>query len=119
MQFFAILMNKFWKLSMRAATVGLSVGAAINASAAPSHVTVSEADARTTALAAVRSGTIASAELETENGKSVWSFDIKSPKTSAVTEVQVDATTGRIVSKKLESVADQKKEAQADKGTKR
>ncbi len=112
-------MNKFWKHSMRAATVGLSLGAAINASSEPSAATVSEADARTTALSAVRSGAIQSAELETENGRLVWSFDITSPKNSVVTEVQVDAKTGRIVSKKLESVSDQKKEVRADKETKR
>ena len=111
-------MNKFWKLSMRAATLGLSVGAAMNASPAPAPAAVSEAAARTTALAAVPSGVIQSAELETENGKLVWSFDIKSPHTSVVTEIQVDANTGRVVSKKLESVSEQRQESRADKKAK-
>lgn len=108
-------MNKYWKLSMRAATLGLSVGTAMNASSAPARATVSEAAARTTALAAVPSGTIRSAELETESGKLVWSFDIKGPQTSVITEIQVDANTGRVVSKRLESVSEQRKESQADK----
>lgn len=115
-------MNKFWKLSMRAATAGLSAGAAIGASSAPSTATtatVSEGTARTVALSAVHAGTILSAELETEHGKLVWSFDIKSPKTAVVTEVQVDARTGRIVSRKLESINDQRREAQADNQAKR
>lgn len=113
-----LIMNKYWKLSMRAAMLGLTVGTAMNASSAPARATVSEAAARTTALAAVPSGTIQSAELETENGKLVWSFDIKSPQTSVITEIQVDANTGRVVSKKLESVDEQRKEAQGDKKAK-
>ena len=94
------------------------------ASAGPSpHSTsgakVSEADARATALAAVPAGIVQSAELEIEHGKQVWSFDIKAPKSADVVEVQVDAMTGTIVSKKMESVKDQKKEALADQKTKR
>ncbi len=112
-------MNKFWKLSMRAATVGLSIGAAMSASSMPSRTVVSEIDARTIALGAVPSGNIQSAELETENGKLVWSFDIARPKTSVITEIQVDATTSRIVSNRTESRKEQAKEARADKSTKR
>ena len=49
---------------------------------------------------------------------SSWSFDIKQANSANVVEVQVDARTGAVVSKKVESPADQAKEAKADKETK-
>ena len=76
---------------------------------------VTEADARATALAAVPGATVQSAELEIEHRKLVWSFDLKVPKSADVVELQVDARTGRIVSRKTETPADQAKEAAADK----
>ena len=42
---------------------------------------VTEAQARSTALARVVNGTVKSSELEKENGKLIWSFDIATPKT--------------------------------------
>jgi uncharacterized membrane protein YkoI len=75
---------------------------------------VAESTARATALARVPAGTIESAELEHENGKHVWSFDIKVPRSVNVVEVQVDAITGLIVSEKTETPVDQAKEASAD-----
>ncbi len=80
---------------------------------------VAESAARATALAAVPSGAVQSSELETEGGKQIWSFDIREAKSADVVEVQVDAKTGLIVSKKRETPADQKREAQADRKTKR
>lgn len=59
---------------------------------------VTEAQARSIALAEVVNGTVKSSELEKENGKLIWSFDIATPKTGNITEVQVDAKTGKIVS---------------------
>ena len=79
---------------------------------------VTEADARATALATVPGATVQSAELEIEYRKLVWSFDLKTPKSADVVEVQVDARTGRIVSRKTETPADQAKEAAADKAVK-
>lgn len=76
---------------------------------------VTESDARATVLAKVPGGTVESAELEIEHGKLIWSFDISYPKSKNVVEIQVDARTGRIVSKKSESPAEQAKEAKADK----
>ncbi|MDQ2944375.1 MAG: PepSY domain-containing protein [Acidobacteriota bacterium] len=66
-------------------------------------------------MAKVPGETVQSAELEIEHGKLVWSFDIKDSKAPDVIEVQVDAKTGHIVSKKTESPAEQAKEAKADK----
>lgn len=76
---------------------------------------VSEHEAGETALAKVPGGTIKDGELEREHGKLIWSFDIAKPKTKSITEVQVDAVTGKIVSTKLESVKDQAREAKADR----
>ncbi len=49
-------------------------------------------------------GKIASAELERENGKLIYSFDIKSGK-GAVTEVNVNAMNGEIVAVHHETAA--------------
>ena len=75
---------------------------------------VTEAEARATALAKLPGSTVQSAELENEHGKLVWSFDIKAFKSTKVVEVLVDAKTGRIISKKTESPAEQAREAKAD-----
>jgi hypothetical protein len=84
----------------------------------PSHPKVSESAARATALARVKGGIVQSTELEREAGRLVWSFDIERPGSKDVTEIWVDANTGRIVSKKQETPAEQAKEVQADKVSK-
>ena len=53
-------------------------------------------------------------ELETENGRKVWSFDIETPGTKNITEVQIDANSGAVVSKKVETEADEEKEKKED-----
>jgi hypothetical protein len=84
----------------------------------PSHPKISESAARVTALARVKGGIVQSTELEREAGKLVWSFDIERPGSKNVTEILVDANTGRIISKRQETPAEQAKEAQADKAPK-
>lgn len=76
--------------------------------------TVSESDARATALARVGNGTIRSAELEKEHGALVWSFDIARSNTKGVTEVQVDAKTGKVVSVNKESPTQEAREAKIE-----
>jgi uncharacterized membrane protein YkoI len=80
---------------------------------------VTQTAAQKTALAKVPKGKIKSGELEREHGKLVWSFDISTPGSKNVTEVQVDAKTGKIVSVKVETPKDQAKEAAADKKEKK
>ena len=75
---------------------------------------VTEAEARRAALATVANGTIQSSELEKENGILIWSFDIRTPKTRAVTEVHVDARTGKVISKSLERPAQERAEKKAE-----
>jgi len=64
---------------------------------------ISEADARTMALAKVPGGSFSSSELEKEHGRLIWSFDIVQVGSKNITEVQVDAKTGKIVSTKVET----------------
>lgn len=75
---------------------------------------IPEADARAAALQKVPDGIVASSELEKEHGKLIWSFDIKRPDSKDITEIQVDAKTGAIVSTQVETPADQARENAAD-----
>lgn len=77
--------------------------------------TVTEAAAQKTALEHAPKGKIKEAELEKENGVLVWSFDIAMPGTKDITEIQVDAKTGKVVSTEVETEADQAKEKTEDK----
>jgi len=76
---------------------------------------VTKADAEKTALAKVPNGTISASELEKEHGKLIWSFDIAMPQSKNITEVQVDAITGKIASVQVETPKDQANEAAADR----
>src|SRR3979411_1911868 len=76
---------------------------------------ISEADARTMALAKVPGGSISSSELEKEHGRLIWSFDIAQVGSKNITEVQVDAKTGKIVSTKIETPDKERQEAIAEK----
>lgn len=69
-----------------------------------------------TALAKVPGGSIRSSELEREHGKLIWSFDISKPKTRNISEVQVDAKTGTVVSETTETPKQQRAEAIKEKG---
>lgn len=75
---------------------------------------VSKADAEKTALAKVPGGTIKEGEIEEEDGKLVWSFDITTPGSKDITEVLVDAKTGEVVSVDKETPEDQAKEKAED-----
>ena len=71
---------------------------------------VSRADAEKTALAKVPNGTIKEGELEKEKGKLIWSFDIATPDTKDITEVNVNAIDGSIVGIEHETPKQQEKE---------
>lgn len=75
---------------------------------------VSEKAAQATALAKVAKGQIVSSELEQENGRLIWSFDISRPKSRNITEIQVDAKTGMIVSSTVETPRKEANEAIAE-----
>lgn len=71
--------------------------------------------ARKTALEKVPGGKVRESELEMENGKLVWSFDLKVKGKSGVDEVLVDAITGDVVSVEHETPTQEAKEAKAEK----
>jgi uncharacterized membrane protein YkoI len=98
------------------ATSGLAAAEETEAQLA-SLVKVSKADAQKAALEKVPNGRVESAELEKEHGKLVWSFDIAKPNTKNITEVQVDAKTGRIAAVAEETPKDEAKEAKAESAT--
>ena len=79
------------------------------------EATVPEADARRTALAAVPGGKVEQHELERENGKLIYSYDIKVAGKPGVEEVHVDALTGKMIKKEHETPAKEAKEAAGEK----
>lgn len=77
---------------------------------------ISKDDAEKAAMAKVPNGTIKEAELEKENGKLQWSFDVATPDSKDITEVNVDAITGDVISMGKESAESEAKESSEDKG---
>ena len=75
---------------------------------------VSRAEAVRIALGQAPNGTVKEAELEKEKGKLIWSFDIATPGSKDITEVNVDAITGAVVSVEKETPEQQRKEKAAD-----
>ena len=80
---------------------------------------IAEAAARKTALAAVPGGKVQSHELERENGKLIYSYDIKVAGKSGVEEVNVDAMTGEIVAHEHEDAKAEAKEKKAEAAKKK
>src|SRR5437868_6417229 len=76
---------------------------------------VSRAEAEKIALAKVKDGRIVEGELEKEHRKLIWSFDIATPGSKNITEVHVDAKTGKVISVETETPADQAKEKKEKK----
>jgi uncharacterized membrane protein YkoI len=107
---------------MLSLTLGMVLGfAGANFAAQPSEAElmkqakITKAEAEQIALAKVSQGIVRSVEIENEKGHLVWSFDIARPGTNDITEILVDAKTGKIISTQTESPRDQAKEAAADK----
>lgn len=71
--------------------------------------------AESIALAKVPHGVVKSAELEQEHGALVWSFDIATPGSKDIHEVQVDAKSGAIVATEIETPHAQAQERAADR----
>jgi uncharacterized membrane protein YkoI len=76
---------------------------------------ITRSEAEKIALERVKGGQILQAELEKEHGKLIWSFDIATPNTKDVTEVQVNAKNGKIVAVEIETPAAQEKEKRKEK----
>lgn len=78
------------------------------------QATITPDAARKTALAQVPNGTIAEQEIEMENGKLAYSFDIKVPGKSGIEEVLVDAKTGAMIAHEHETPKQQAEERAKD-----
>ena len=76
---------------------------------------ISKETAQQTALAKVPNGTVKECEIEKEKGKLIWSFDVATPDSKDITEVNVDAVTGDIVNVEKESAKSEAKEATGGK----
>ena len=71
---------------------------------------VTKHQAKRIALARIKGGTIKSVELEKENGMLIWSIDVAQPSKKDITDLWVDATTGKITAVEIETAAVEKKE---------
>lgn len=74
---------------------------------------ISKQQAIKAALLEVKGGKITSSELEKEEGKLVWSFDVKAG--GKITEVWVDAYSGKVIKTEEESPAKEKSEKEEKK----
>ena len=103
-----------------AVTFGLSLTGALAQDDAKlvNQAKVSKAGAEKIALGKVPDATVKSAEIETEGGKLIWSFDLSRPGSKDITEVNIDALSGKIIKVEIEKPKDQAKEAQEDKKAK-
>jgi len=70
---------------------------------------ITKAEAEKIALAQVKNGTVKESDLEEEDGTLVWCVDITTRDSKEITEVLVDAQTGKVVSQKKETPGDQQK----------
>ena len=79
---------------------------------------VTKQQAKKIALARVKRGAIRRVELEKENGLLIWSVDIAQPPKKNLTDVWVDATTGKITAVEVETPITEKKEVAEEKAKK-
>lgn len=103
---------------MKTTTIIIAValaGCATNENKLAARAKVSRAQPGATALKKAPGGKVKEAELEEEHGKLVWSFDIARTGTKNITEVQVDALTGKVASVEIESPEHEAKEAAEEK----
>ncbi len=99
--------------------LSISVAAEESQAALKAQAKITQEEATKTALAKVPDGKIESVEIENENGFLIWSFDISMPKSTSITEVQVDAKSGQIISIQVETPNAQAAETAADKKAKK
>lgn len=88
--------------------------AATSQAALQKEAKITERDARKTALAEVPGGKVRSHELERENGKLIYSYDIKVAAKPGIEEVNVDAMTGAVIAHQHEDAKAEAKEKKAE-----
>ncbi len=75
---------------------------------------ITKPEAQQIALAKVPNGAIKEGELEFEDGVLIWSFDIATAGTKNITEVNINAVTGKVVAMDVESPESEAREAKAE-----
>ncbi|MBV9275764.1 MAG: PepSY domain-containing protein [Verrucomicrobia bacterium] len=75
------------------------------------HAQITQAQAEKAALAKVLGGKVKSANLARENGQLIWSIDVIKPITKKIVAVQVDAKTGKVLSKLTQTPGDRAEES--------
>jgi uncharacterized membrane protein YkoI len=87
-------------LALGAGAIVLAGCAATNAeqAALQAQARITREAAEQAALAKTPGGRIKQAELDSEDGKLIWWFDIATPGSKEITEVNVDAVTGGVIS---------------------
>jgi len=105
-------MNLNKKITAAFAFATIVTCSAFAVTAAKPQPKITMAQARATALKKAH-GTVKSEELENEKGKWIYSFDIATSKTD-VTEVNVDAMTGKVVAVQHENAAKEAAEKKAE-----
>ena len=105
-----------WGLCLAVMSCHRAPGTALKEETAslPDSARVAMAAARSTALARVPGGQVVHEELERENGRLIYSFDIKKGPESGVEEVQVDARDGSVVSAEHEDAAKEAAESKKE-----
>lgn len=83
------------------------------------QATVKEADAAKIAQAKYPNAHIRAVELENEDGRLIYSYELKTPGRSGIDEVNVNAKTGKLVNTEHEGPKAEGKEAAQEKGPKR
>jgi len=75
------------------------------------HARITQAQAERAALTKVPGGKVKSAKLAQENGQLIWSIDIVTPLTKKIAAVQVDARSGKVLSKLVQTPSDRAEES--------
>jgi Peptidase propeptide and YPEB domain len=70
------------------------------------HAQITQSQAERIALAKVPGGKVKAAKLAPENGELIWSVDIMTPLTKKIVAVEVDAESGKVLSKLKETPGD-------------
>jgi Peptidase propeptide and YPEB domain len=79
---------------------------------------VTKRQAKKIALARVRHGAIKCVQLQKESGVLIWSVDVAQPPQKNLSDVWVDATTGKITAVEVETPITEKKEVAEQKAKK-
>ena len=77
------------------------------------HARITQSQAEKAALAKVPGGKVKAAKLARENGQLIWSIDIVTPLTKKVAAVQVDAQSGKVLSKLVQTPGDRAEDSTA------